>query len=466
MNPSTDQSDVIMPAAPTPADAPLPRNLSESLERLQVAEEELREQNVSLLEAQDALELERYQYRALFETAPTPYLVTDLHGIIRMANRAAATLLGTAADELPGRPIANFVAPQDRSALRGRVSAMACAADAVPPARLDLEIRPRHGNPVRGTVTLSRALNHRSGDAALLWMASDPPVAPSAPTSAPTSAPRAEMVDELRRVNAELKVANRETLTLLHREQKLRRALERAEGAKAHFFAVLSHELRTPLQAIFGYTELLARELEPTMTPTQLDYLRRIEKSERHLLGLVNNVLDFERMTRGSTVHVDMGPVPVGEVLDVVGAVAASQAADKGITLEITPPADTVTVLGDRGMVQQVLVNLLSNAIKFTPSGGRVQLDARHRPGDIVAIMVCDTGRGIPASQLDRIFDPFTQIANDDARRGSGLGLAISRNIARTLGGELQAESEVGHGSKFTLTLLDAHPEMAAATLR
>lgn len=470
MNPSTGQPDV--QAVVRCADELLPERLAASLEALQTAEEELHAQNTALMEMQETLQFEQQQYRTLFEDAPHPYLVTDLYGIIRMANRAAATVLNARPD-LIGKPLMTLIALNDRPAFRERVNALAKVADAMPPVRMEIELHPRRGAAFRCTVTIARSADPRDGSGTLLWMVHEPPEAPerepahvagaTADFQSNGAAANREMVTELRRVNSELKAANRETLTLLHREQKLRRALERAESAKAHFFAVLSHELRTPLQAIFGYTELLARALDESATPAVRDFLHRIERSERHLLGLINNVLDFERMTRGSPVQLDVGPIPVAEVLDALEAMLSSQAAEKGIELEVECADPGLVAAGDRAMVQQVMVNLLANALKFTPTGGSVTVDARRTADHVIAIMVCDTGRGIPADELERIFEPFTQVSRHDSREGAGLGLAISRKIARSLGGELSAESTLGEGSKFTLTLPEAHAGAASS---
>jgi len=477
MNPSTGQSEV--EAVVQSGEESLSGRLAESLEELQTAEEELRRQNLALLEAQEALQFEQQQYRVLFENAPNPYLVTDLYGTVRVANRAAIAILNARLD-LVGKPLMAFIALQDRPEFRERVNALAKAADAMPPIEITIDLHPRRGTAVRCTVTVTRSMDPRDGAGTLLWMVHevangamrelehdaghDPMHATSATADFHSNAAAAnrEMVAELRHLNSELRAANRETLALLRREQKLRRALERAEGAKSHFFAVLSHELRTPLQAIFGYTELLVRELGESATAASRDYLHRIERSERHLLDLINNILDFDRMTRGSAVQPDVGPLPVPEVLGSLEAMMSTQAVDRGIALTVECADAALVAAGDRAMVQQVMVNLVSNALKFTPEGGHVTVDARRTADATIAIMVCDTGRGIPPDELERIFEPFTQVSLRDSRQGAGLGLAISRNIARSLGGELSAESTPGQGSRFTLTLPEAHLASAA----
>jgi len=467
MNPSTGEPE--MEAVAQSEDESLSGRLAASLEELQTAEEELLTQNTALIEMQEVLRVEQQQHRVLFESAPCPYLVTDLFGTVRMANRAALSALNTRVD-LIGKPLMTFIALEARTAFRERVTALARAADAMPPVTMEIELHPRRAAPFRCTMSVARSTNPRDGSGNLLWMVHDAPERePAAPHATAdfqshAAAANREMLAELRQVNSELKAANRETLALLHREQKLRRALERAESAKTRFFAVLSHELRTPLQAIFGYTELLSRALEESATPAVREFLRRIERSERHLLSLVNNVLDFERMTHGTPVHPDVGPIPVAEVLDALEAMLASQATEKGIELSVQYTDPGLVATGDRSMVQQVMVNLLSNALKFTPAGGHVTVDARHTEHDEIAIMVCDTGRGIPATELERIFEPFAQVSNRDARQGAGLGLAISRKIMRSLGGELSVESTPGKGAKFTVTLPAARPSALTLT--
>jgi PAS domain S-box-containing protein len=228
---------------------------------------------------------------------------------------------------------------------------------------------------------------------------------------------------------------------------------EAANRAKSEFLAVMSHELRTPLNAIGGYAELIEMGIRGPVTAQQQEDLRRIQTSQRHLLGLINEVLNYARLETG-TVHFDVADVPVREA--VVGAelLVAPQARSKGLTLSVTDCPPGLEVRADAEKLRQIVVNLLSNAVKFTDPGGHVEVSC-DRDDARVRVRVRDTGIGIPADKIAAIFDPFVQVRADLARphEGTGLGLAISRDLARGMGGDLAAESTPGVGSTFTLTL-------------
>jgi len=229
---------------------------------------------------------------------------------------------------------------------------------------------------------------------------------------------------------------------------------ERANATKSQFLAVMSHELRTPLNAIGGYAELLEMGLRGPVTEAQLADLARIKRSQHHLLGLINDILNFARLEAGRA-HFAVDDVSLDVAADDVTALVLPQLRAKGLTLarDAAWPRG-LAVRADREKLQQVLVNLLTNALKFTDAPGAVTLVA-ERVGPEVRVRVRDTGIGIPGDQLARVFEPFVQVDPRlaRAREGTGLGLAISRDLARGMGGDLTAESVPGVGSTFTLTL-------------
>jgi signal transduction histidine kinase len=235
--------------------------------------------------------------------------------------------------------------------------------------------------------------------------------------------------------------------------ERARSDAEAANQAKSDFLATMSHELRTPLNAIAGYTELLEMELRGPVTAEQREDLGRIRRSQRHLLALVNDVLNFARLDSGYLQY-DIAVIPVADALAGVEALVAPQLQAKGLAYEVALPPKSLTVVADREKLQQIIVNLLSNSLKFTPRDGRISVSCTAH-ATTVAISVRDTGRGIPADKLEAIFEPFVQVERALTREteGSGLGLAISRQLARAMNGELVVASEPGAGSTFTLTL-------------
>ena len=233
---------------------------------------------------------------------------------------------------------------------------------------------------------------------------------------------------------------------------------ETANRAKSEFLAVMSHELRTPLNAIAGYTELMELGIRGPVTAEQREDLRRIQSSQRHLQGLINEVLNYAKLESGA-VHYDIDDVLVRDALHTAEALVAPQARSRGLDLTVADGPPELRARADTEKLRQILVNLLSNAVKFTLPGGQIRM-ACEATGDMVCIRVSDTGMGIAPDKLDTIFDPFVQLHADFTRQheGTGLGLAISRDLARGMGGDLTVESASGEGSTFTLTLRRAQP--------
>lgn len=235
--------------------------------------------------------------------------------------------------------------------------------------------------------------------------------------------------------------------------ESARVAAEAANRSKAEFLTVMSHELRTPLNAIGGYAELLEMGLNGPVTPDQIAALQRIQRSQRHLLGLINGILNFAKVDAGM-VEYDLEKVSLDEVSAACEALVSPQARAKNIALEFAASERSLLAFSDREKTQQIILNLLSNAIKFTDSGGSVSMTMSAQDG-LVVVRVSDSGRGIEDHELERVFHPFVQIDSTLTRtaEGTGLGLTISRDLARAMKGDLRGESTVGVGSTFTLTL-------------
>jgi signal transduction histidine kinase len=239
------------------------------------------------------------------------------------------------------------------------------------------------------------------------------------------------------------------------REEELKRAMKAAEDAsqaKSEFLAAMSHELRTPLNGMIGYAELLLTEVTGPLPEVQKGPVRRIKAGAWHLLGIIEEILTFARVEAGKEeVHLDN--VDVVQLSRDGAALLLPQATAKRLDLRMSLPPEPIVVQTDPGKLRQILLNLIGNAVKFT-SEGEVELRV-WKNDDSVFFVVRDTGPGIPLKELDRVFEPFTQIDQSRTRTqgGTGLGLPVSRKLAHLLGGEVMLESQLGEGSSFTLQL-------------
>ncbi|MGE5748453.1 MAG: sensor histidine kinase, partial [Gemmatimonas sp.] len=228
---------------------------------------------------------------------------------------------------------------------------------------------------------------------------------------------------------------------------------ESANKAKAEFLAAMSHELRTPLNAIGGFAELLRLGIHGPVTDEQKEDLDRISSSQRHLLGIINDILNFSRVEAGK-IEYNLRPIDVMETMDAVVNMIRPLATAKSIELRVEECPPDITALADPPKTEQIIINLISNAVTFTETGGLIVIGCGFAD-DGVWIRVRDSGVGIAPDKLDSIFEPFVQVGRSltTSHRGTGLGLAISRDLAIGMGGDLTVESKVGEGSTFTLWL-------------
>ncbi|HEY1952806.1 MAG TPA: ATP-binding protein [Gemmatimonadaceae bacterium] len=259
--------------------------------------------------------------------------------------------------------------------------------------------------------------------------------------------------NEARELAHELALTNEELRAVISEARKAWAAADSANRSKAEFLAVMSHELRTPLNSIGGYVDLLEMELRGPLTEAQRSDLGRIKRSQEHLLGIINDILNFTRL-EATEVRFEIIEMPLRALIGDLDAVVGSLARAKLLEYSCETPPANAFVRTDPDKLRQIMINLVSNAVKFTPQGGRITV--RSSVGEkSVSIHVTDTGIGIPADKLESVFEPFVQLDRGLTRtnEGTGLGLPISRGLARGMGADITVESAVGSGSTFSITL-------------
>jgi signal transduction histidine kinase len=231
------------------------------------------------------------------------------------------------------------------------------------------------------------------------------------------------------------------------------RQIEAANRHKSEFLANMSHELRTPLNAIIGFSEVLGERMFGELNEKQAEYTEDILSSGRHLLSLINEILDLSKVEAGR-MELELATFDLPLAIDNARTFVRERATKHGINLDVTVDERLGDFVGDERKIKQVLLNLLSNAVKFTPEGGRIGINARQTEGS-VEISVSDTGIGIAPEDQARIFEEFRQVGSDYAHKteGTGLGLTLAKKFVELHGGKIWVESEVGKGSTFSFTL-------------
>jgi len=252
--------------------------------------------------------------------------------------------------------------------------------------------------------------------------------------------------DELGTLATNLNHMNEELMMLYQQ-------LEAANRHKSEFLAHMSHELRTPLNAIIGFSEMLKEEYFGEMNEKQMEYSVDIHSSGKHLLSLINDILDLSKVEAGR-MELEVSEFDLPLAIENAMTLIKERAARHGINLEVNVDEQLDCFAGDERKFKQILVNLLTNAVKFTPEGGRVSVAAGKNNG-VVEISVADTGVGIAPDDQERIFEEFRQAKGDVTNKaeGTGLGLTLTRKIIELHGGKIWVESKLGEGATFTFTL-------------
>ncbi|GAB4275747.1 MAG: hypothetical protein Kow0056_05670 [Coriobacteriia bacterium] len=391
-----------------------------------------------------AYELERSdaRFRALFDAGTVGIALGDLRGCVYTANAEAAELLGLDASEVGGSPrdegtdgVGPVLPLTPESIAEARASG-ACAP-------YEAEVQQPDGTST--PVLVSYVVLDRESERILALLLD--------------ISARKRMEAELEEHRNRLeRLVDERTAQLEEAVSELREANERlieAQTAKDRFMAAMSHELRTPLNSVIGLSGILMQELPGSLNDEQRKQVSMIHDSGKHLLALVNDILDFERIEAGRF-EADVRPVDIAALVRSIVERARPLAEKKGLEMRLVAPDGASTVMTDQRMVEQIVWNLVGNALKFSEEGSvEVRLAVDRQTG--VTIEVEDTGYGIPEEERERIFEEFERLhVASQSVGGAGLGLPLSRAYARKLGGDISVESEVGKGSVFRLELHEA----------
>ena len=368
-------------------------------------------------EARTKVEESEARYRFLANAIPVQVWTATPDGQLDYVSERTAEYFGVKRDDVLGDAWIALLHPDDIPATGARWARSLASGEPY-----ETEFRLRRAGTSEYRWHLSRATPQRDDDGTILrWFGTNTDI---------EDRRRAE--DELERLSHEATEANR---------------------AKSDFLAAMSHELRTPLNAIGGYAQLIEMGVRGPVTDEQRVDLLKIQRSKNHLDSLVSDVLNFAKAGAGR-VEYRVDQIVIRRTLDAVLEMIAPQVEEKHFRLETPAISSDVCAIADEDRTRQILLNLLANALKFTAPGGAISLEVGTTVTD-VSVAVRDTGIGVPADMMERIFEPFVQAgrALRASDQGVGLGLAISRQLARAMGGDLRVASDVGKGSTFTLTL-------------
>ena len=375
------------------------------------------------------------RYRKLLHAVPDAILEVDPEGRITILNEAAERMFGYTRAEFLGLNVETLVPAAMRSGHAKHRSSYAEHPN-TRPMGTGLELQGQRKDGSLFPVEISLSPNWIEGSLHVIASVRD--ITERKTVENRLRSLREQYTAELTLKNEQLEARNRE--------------VERANRLKTEFLASMSHELRTPLHTIIGFSELLGEQLEGPLTEKQQRFVGHILQDARHLLELINEVLDISKIESGR-LELKRETFDFSQCVEEVMAGIRHHAASRNITLENQNNFHE-SLYADRLRLKEILYNLLNNAVKFTPEGGRVWIEA-GREGDTLHISVCDTGIGIPEKEQPSIFEKFYQVGDisGGVREGTGLGLPITKHLVELHGGAISVASQPGKGSSFRLVL-------------
>jgi PAS domain S-box-containing protein len=375
------------------------------------------------------------RYRKLLHAVPDAILEVDPEGRITILNEAAERMFGYTRAEFFGLNVETLVPAAMRSGHAKHRSSYAEHPN-TRPMGTGLELQGQRKDGSLFPVEISLSPNWIEGSLHVIASVRD--ITERKTVENRLRSLREQYTAELTLKNEQLEARNRE--------------VERANRLKTEFLASMSHELRTPLHTIIGFSELLGEQLEGPLTDKQQRFVGHILQDARHLLELINEILDISKIESGR-LELKQETFDFGQCVEEVMAGIRHHAASRNITLENQNNFHE-SLYADRLRLKEILYNLLNNAVKFTPEGGRVWIEA-GREGDTLHISVCDTGIGIPEKEQPSIFEKFYQVGDisGGVREGTGLGLPITKHLVELHGGAISVASQPGKGSSFRLVL-------------
>ncbi|MGZ4894923.1 MAG: PAS domain-containing sensor histidine kinase [Candidatus Angelobacter sp.] len=375
------------------------------------------------------------RYRKLLEAAPDAILEVNQEGQIMLLNEAAERMFGYSRGELLGLNVESLVPASMRGGHAQHRASYAMHPN-TRPMGTGLELQGQRKDGSLFPVEISLSPNWIEGSLHVIASVRD--ITQRRAVEDRLRALREQYTAELTVKNEQLEARNLE--------------VERANSLKTEFLASMSHELRTPLHTIIGFSELLTEQLEGPLTEKQQRFVSHILQDARHLLELINEILDISKIESGR-LELKRESFDFSQIIEEVLGGIRHQAAAKNIAVE-NKNSFQRSLYADRLRVKEILYNLLNNAVKFTPEGGRVWLES-FGEGDTLHVSVCDTGIGIPAKEHPSIFEKFYQVGDTTGgiREGTGLGLPITKHLVELHGGSISVESRPGEGSRFMLTL-------------